>query len=78
MVSSAAVPTEEIDPQGGHELLVARSATTFRISAATLNCMSMEKSDAQDTTKEVCTNMAGGTHAGKLGAIEEWEILGRG
>ena len=51
-VSSAAVKTKEMDPEVGEEL-EARRATMFRKLAATLNDMSMDRSDARFAAEDI-------------------------
>ena len=60
-LNSTAVKREEIRQEEDEESLEGAEKTRFRSLAATLNYMSLDRSDVQYATKEVCTNKANPT-----------------
>ena len=57
-VNSAAVKPEEIGQEEDGEMPQGTEKTRFRSLAATLNYMSLDRSDVQYAAKERCTKMA--------------------
>ena len=58
VVNSAAMKPEGIRQEEDTDMLVASDARRFRSLAATLNYLSLDRSDMQDAAKEVCKKMA--------------------
>ena len=69
-VNSAVVKPEEIGQEEDKEMLDASETKRFKSLAATLNYMSLDRSDVQYAAKEVCTKMAK-SHSRQLEEAEE-------
>ena len=69
MVSSPTVMREEMGQEEYEESLEGAEKTRFRSLAATLNYMSLDRSDVQYAAKEMCAKMANPTH----GSWKRWK-----
>ena len=70
-LNSAAVKREEIRQEEDEEPLEGAEKTRFRSLAATLNCMSLDRSDVQYAAKAICTKMMANPDTRKLEETEE-------
>ena len=65
-LNSAAVKREEIRQEEDEESLEGAEKTRFRSLAATLNCMSLDRSDVQYSAREICTKIIANPDTRKL------------